>query len=100
MRVRLWIRQDGEQPKAVAIDATKAPGPGRLVDVEAKNPDEARRVFALSRAPEPDEQQDGERWLAWRSARRLVTHLDGQAPAASVRERVVVLDAKKTGGDA
>lgn len=70
--IRLWIRQDGEQPKAVARDATRAPGPGRLVDVEARTPDEARRVYELSAAEEPDEQKDGERWLAWRAARRAV----------------------------
>ncbi len=75
MRVRLWIREDGEKPKAVARDATKAPGPGRLVDVAAREPGEARRLYELAQAQEPDEQKDGERWLAWRAARRAVTEV-------------------------
>ena len=70
--IRLWIRQDGEAPKAVAREAKTAPGPGRLVDVEARTPEEARKVYALSVASEPDEQKDGERWLAWRASRRAV----------------------------
>lgn len=96
MRVRLWIRKDGEQPKAVAIDATKAPGPGRLVDVEAKNPEEARRVFALSQASEPDETQDGERWLAWRKARKAVTELGQVLPIRHDAQFAI----KPAGGDA
>lgn len=75
MRVRLWIRLDGEAPKAVARDATKAPGPGRLVDVSAPSPDEARRVYELAQADEPDEKKDGTRWLAWRAARRAVVEV-------------------------
>jgi len=70
--IRLWIRQDGEAPKAVAREAKTPPGPGRLVDVVACNPSEARKTYALSVADEPDEQKDGDRWLAWRAARRAM----------------------------
>lgn len=71
--VRLWIRQDGEQPKAVACDATKAPGPGVLVDVVgAKSADAARAVYALAQRPEPSEADDPQGWTEWRAARRAV----------------------------
>lgn len=70
--VRLWIRQDGEKPKAVARDATKAPGPGFLVDVEAKSADVARALYALALRDEPDEAKDPQGWLSWRAAKRAV----------------------------
>lgn len=71
-RVRLWIREDGEQPKAVARDADEAPGPGRLVDVAAPSADEARRLFRLAQASEPDRKKDKAGWLAWDEARDAV----------------------------
>jgi len=69
--VRLWIRE-GAPPKAVARDATRPPGPGRLVDVEARSAEAARATYALSQAPEPSEEQDPHGWLAWRAAQRAV----------------------------
>ena len=79
-RVRLWIRQDGEQPKALALDATKGPGPGRLVDVlGTTNSDEARRLLSIASSSEPDEHKDGQGWLAWRAARRVVVAIGGVA---------------------
>ncbi len=75
-RVRLWAREDGvdeNQPKAIALEATRGPGPGRVFDVlGARTATEARQVLAVFRGAEPDEQQDGESWLAWRAARRNV----------------------------
>lgn len=73
--IRLWIRQDGEQPKALARDAVKAPGPGRIVDVQARSADEARRLYALAQLVEPVETEDPDGWLAWRAARRAVTEV-------------------------
>lgn len=70
--VRLWIREDGEEPKAVAGDATKAPGPGRLVDVEASSAKAARAIYARAQLAEPSEELDPEGWIAWRAARRAV----------------------------
>lgn len=70
--VRLWIRQDGEAPKAVASDASAAPGPGVLVDVEAKSADAARALYAMTQRPEPREQDDPQGWLEWRAAKRAV----------------------------
>ena len=71
-RVRLWARLDGEQPKAIALDALRGPGPGRVYDVQARTANEARQTLGLFLSPEPDEQQDAQAWLAWRSARRNV----------------------------
>jgi hypothetical protein len=71
-RVRLWVRTDGEEPKAVERDATKAPGPGKLVDVQALNAADARARLALAGTKEPDEHDDPQGWLAWRAARRSV----------------------------
>lgn len=79
MAIRLWIRQDKtskgalEEPKAVAIDATTAPGPGELVDVDAATPAEARRVLKLARLKEaPDRKKDRETWNLWDDARDRV----------------------------
>lgn len=73
MRVRLWVRADDADPKAVARDAATPPGPGALVDVlGARTADDARRVYACSLTLEPDQDQDGEGWLAWTRARRVV----------------------------
>lgn len=70
--IRLWIRPDGE-PKAIALDAAVAPGPGPIVDVrEVRDVAAARYLYSISRRPEPDESTDPQGWLAWRAARRLV----------------------------
>lgn len=71
-RVRLWAREDGEQPKAIALDALRGPGPGKVYDVQAQGSNEARRTLALFLSPEPDEQRDAQAWLAWRAANRSV----------------------------
>ncbi len=73
--IRLWIREDGEQPKAIARDATAAPGPGLIVDVDARNSDEARRIYATTLQTEPLEEQDPQGWIEWRRCRRLVKPL-------------------------
>lgn len=70
--VRLWIRTDGEQPKAVARDAVRAPGLGRLVDVDARTANEARRLFALTQQAEPDRRANKALWLEWDEARERV----------------------------
>lgn len=70
--IRLWIRQDGEQPKALPRDAAKGPGPGAVMDVEARSADEARALYALSVRPEPSEADDPQGWLEWRRAKRSV----------------------------
>ena len=75
MAVRLWIRVDGEQPKAIAHNATKAPGPGRIVDVRARGAGEARAVFVLFDSPEPDKRADKAGWLDWDDARERVTEV-------------------------
>lgn len=87
MRVRLWIREDRkldgktEEPKAVALDAQAAPGPGRLVDVlGTRSADEARRLLALASSPEPKEEDDGPGWLAHRAASRAVRPVPAPAP--------------------
>ncbi|HYE92700.1 MAG TPA: hypothetical protein VEA38_16840 [Terriglobales bacterium] len=72
MIVRLWIREDGEQPKAVAIDATKGPGPGAIFDVTARSADEARSLYACSRRTEPDQDADPAGWIEWKHAKRAV----------------------------
>lgn len=75
MAVRLWIREDGEQPKAIARDATKGPGPGRVVDVVARGTDEARTVYATTLQAEPKEETDPQGWLEWRRCKRLVSEV-------------------------
>jgi len=72
MRIRLWKREDGEAPKAIALDAAKGPGPGRVFDVTAKGVGAAREVLALFLSPEPDRRLERERWLAWDESRELV----------------------------
>lgn len=72
MRIRLWKREDGEAPKAIALDAAKGPGPGRVFDVTAKSAAAARDVLSMFLAPEPDRRAERERWLAWDEARELV----------------------------
>lgn len=73
--VRLWIRQDGEQPKALALVATKGPGPGRVVDVAARSADEARLICAAAQQDEPKEEDDPQGWLEWRRCKRLVSEV-------------------------
>lgn len=75
MRIRLWRREDGEAPKAIAIDAPKGPGPGRVFDVTAKSAAAAREVLALYLSPEPDRRVERERWLAWDESRDLVSEV-------------------------
>lgn len=70
--VRLWIREDGEQPKAVARNATEAPGPGVLVDVKCYTARRARELYALSLEPEPDHATKRDEWLSWNEARESV----------------------------
>lgn len=72
MTVRLWIREDGEQPKAIARDAKKGPGPGRVVDVDARSANEARATLALFGAPEPNKKLDRAGWNDWDEARDRV----------------------------
>lgn len=78
MTIRLWIREDGERPKALAADATRPPGPGRIVDVDARSADEARRIYAVTLQPEPSEEQDPVGWTDWRRCKRLTQEI---APA-------------------
>lgn len=73
--VRLWIREDGERPKAIARDATSGPGPGAVVEVRADSADDARLIYATSRGKEPDELGDPQGWLEWRRCKRLVTEI-------------------------
>ena len=70
--VRLWIREDGEQPKAIGLGATAGRGPGRVVDVDARSVVEARAIFCVSLQAEPIEETDPLGWLDWRRAQRLV----------------------------
>lgn len=74
--IRLWIREDGEQPKAIGRHpGAKPPGPGKVVDVDTKTSDEARRVYATTLQAEPPEEQDPEGWLEWRKCKRLVSEV-------------------------
>ena len=44
----LWLREDGREPKAIAVGA-RPPGPGRVVAVKraaARNPEQARHAAA------------------------------------------------------
>lgn len=92
MAIRLWIRQDKtskgalEEPKALALDATTAPGPGEIVDVDAATPSEARRVLKLARLRDvPDRKADRDTWNAWDDAKdrvRTVERTDVPAPPA------------------
>lgn len=73
--VRLWVREDGEQPKAqekAPAAITNPPGPGLVVDVQARNADEARELLGRAAAPDVDEQQNPQGWLEQRAARRRV----------------------------
>lgn len=72
MRVRLWAREDGEQPKSIGLTATKGPGPGKVYDVQARTANEARAILAAFFCAEPDELRDPDSWIAWRAARRAV----------------------------
>jgi hypothetical protein len=68
--VYLWLRQDGESPKAIQAGA-KPPGPGKVVAVEANSSEEARRVYALA-SREVSEEGDPEGWFESRQARKRV----------------------------
>jgi len=47
--VYLWVREDGEQPKAIE-KGSRPLGPGRVVEVSGvRSCDDARRTYALSR---------------------------------------------------
>lgn len=70
--IRMWLRQDGGEPKAVARSAVLGPGAGRLVDVTAASSAEARAILARVGAEEPDQDADGDGWLAWSRAQRAV----------------------------
>lgn len=71
--VRLWIREDGEQPKALPGDVTAGPGPGAVVDVQARSSREAREVYARATAADVSEETDPQGWLAQRAARKRIT---------------------------
>ena len=71
-KIRLWVRQDGQQPKALARDATAAPGPGRIVDVHAASADAARDTYATATGPVPDEDKTPQAWLEHRQALKRV----------------------------
>lgn len=76
--VRLWVREDGEQPKAQekAPGAVTTPaGPGLVVDVEARGADDARALLGRAAAEDADEQKEPQRWLEQRAARRRVRPL-------------------------
>lgn len=81
--IRLWIREDGEQPKAIGRHpgAAPPPGPGKVVDVDAKTSDDARRVYATTLQDEPSEEQDPEGWIEWRRCGRLVKPVEIVRPA-------------------
>ncbi len=89
MTVRLWIRRDlrpdgsPEPPKALALDQTQGPGPGRVVDVDARTANEARRLLALASTDEPSEELDPDSWTAWRAARRAVREVTPVAPTSA-----------------
>jgi hypothetical protein len=68
--VYLWVRQDGEQPKAIQAGATP-PGPGKVVAVEASSSREARELYALS-VRAVNEEQDPDGWFETRKAQRRV----------------------------
>ena len=70
--VRLWVREDGEEPKAIPGDGSLPPGPGLVVDVEARSSREARQLLSLATGPEVLEVKDPSGWLEQRQARRLV----------------------------
>lgn len=78
--IRLWIREDGEQPKAIGrhLGAAPPPGPGKVVDVDARTADEARAVYATTLQAEPSEEQDPKGWTDWRKAKRLVAPVEIQ----------------------
>ena len=78
MRVRLWAREDGEQPKSVGLSATKGPGPGKVYEISARTSSEARVILAAFLSAEPDEQKDAQAWIAWRAARRNVREVTSQ----------------------
>lgn len=86
MTVRLWIRRDlrpdgsPEPPKALPLDQAQGPGPGCVVDVDARTANEARRLLALASSQEPSEAKDPDGWTAWRAARRAVRELSGGGP--------------------
>lgn len=71
MLVTLWIREDGQQPKAIEPEATP-PGPGIVVRVQARSVADARETFRIAEMSEPQEDQDPQGWLAWRAAKRRV----------------------------
>lgn len=70
--VRLWIRTDGQPPKAIAITATRGPGPGIVVDVQARSAVDARATYALSCQSEPDRRTQKALWCDWETARERV----------------------------
>lgn len=71
----MWKREDGGQPKAIALDAVAGPGPGRVFDVTARSAAAARDVLAMFLAPEPDRRSDRGRWVEWDEARELVSEV-------------------------
>lgn len=72
LNVRLWVREDNEEPKAIPGDGTLPPGPGLVVDVEARSAREARHVYALASAAPVDELEDADGWNAQRKAQRRI----------------------------
>ncbi len=98
--IRLWLREDLDregkrQPsKALARDAETKPGPGRVVDVEARSVAEARRVLALAGAPAPDRKVEPKAWAERLNALEAVRDVELPLVAAPAkRKRMVLVDA-------
>lgn len=74
--LNVWIREDGEPPCLLQA-GRKAPGPGEVFVVQgAKTRNEAVALVRLYLSEEPDEERDGDRFLAWRKAQRRVSRLE------------------------
>ena len=99
---RLWVREDGEQPKAIPGDGSLPPGPGLVVDVAARSSEEARQVYGLAAAEDVNEAKDADGWNEQRKARRRVSTPIRVARGTDGRVTASAMDAlrKKKGGDA
>ena len=72
---RMWSREDGGEPKALAADAKAGPGPGRVFSVEARSTDEARGLLKLVLGAEPDKRANRALWNEWDEARERVVEV-------------------------
>lgn len=76
-RIRVLIPDDpAERPRAIALEATSHPLPGRVFDVVgAASASAAANLIGVSLRESPDPDQSPQAFVAWHKARKCVSEV-------------------------